>query len=314
MKFVCELSIENSIALPIRETSAYEIYSGYFGKKIRVLKPLNRKLLETIRRLKINHLEFLSFWVESDLDLGLLEDLPGLEALTIHTEVPLDWSPLQRLQGLHYLKLKTSGFKPQSLDFTRFKSLHTAHLTWHQEWSSILECTSLQHLTIEHTRGLPVLELGKLPRLVEVGIRECKGLQGLIFAPKQRVESLSIGASRSLQRIVPLHVLESLKYLAIGGHTRLDLQFLHDCPALRKLWLNGVGKIPTLEFLSACENLEYLQMLFSTNVEDGNLNVLARLPKLRIARFENRRHYSHKASELNELLAQRRSGRSEQVT
>lgn len=302
MDFVCELSVENRIAVPVKVTNSYEVYSGYFGKKMRLLKPLDPALVTIIKRLGIRYLEFLPLWVESDLDLRLLQDIPELEVVSIHAEVPLDWTPLQRLTTLKKLRLKARHFRPQPLDFCAFKSLHSADITWHSEWSSVLRCASLRRLEIEGTQKLHEFDFRELPRLVEVSIRECKGLKRLLFAPRQRIESFAITASTALEKVEPLSILKCLKYLAIAGHSKLDIRFVKDCRALRKLWINGMGKIPSLDFLASCKNLEYLQMLFSTNVQDGNLDILLKLPRLKAARFEDRAHYSHSVTKLNELI------------
>src|SRR5258707_148331 len=114
MKFVCELAIENIIATPISVCRAYEIYSGYFGKKLRVLQPLDNTIVNIIRRQNIKNIEFLPLWIQKDMDLSLLQALPDLQGLTIHSEVPIDWSPLQKLTRLTSLKLRTGGFRPQA--------------------------------------------------------------------------------------------------------------------------------------------------------------------------------------------------------
>src|SRR6187402_276781 len=119
MRFTCELSHEDVCPVPLKLTANYDIYTGYFGKKLRVLKPLDKRMIRLIRNEGVDNVEFLAAWVSPELDLATLQQLPRLRFLTIHSDVPLDWSPLQRLNKLRGLKLRTGGLKPTVLDFER---------------------------------------------------------------------------------------------------------------------------------------------------------------------------------------------------
>jgi hypothetical protein len=63
-----------------------------------------------------------------------------------------------------------------------------------------------------------------------------------------------------------------------------------------------MGKIPTLRFLSRLQNLEEIIFWEDTNVVDGDVGLLLKLPKLKNAGFRNRRHYTYRVEEVNRLL------------
>ena len=69
--------------------------------------------------------------------------------------------------------------------------------------------------------------------------------------------------------------------------------------------LDTLGKIPTIKFLKTLKNLERFNMVDNTNVEDGDLSVLAYLRKehkLDKVNFPKRRHYSHTPEQLGYII------------
>jgi len=302
MRFVSELSHGDRSPVPIKITADYDIYSGYFGTKLRVLKPLDKRMIRLIQREGVDNLEFLASWIKPDFNLTLLGELERLRFLTIHSDWPLDWAPLQSLQKLRGLKLRTGGLKPQNLEFRRFGNLQSCSIQWHPEWASVLQCKTLRHLSLERSQHVAEFDFSGLLHLREVRIVGCNGLKRISFSPRQAIESLEITATKALHTISPVRILDGVKYLAIGGNVRFDIRQIRRCRGLRRLWLNSVGKIPSLQFLRGSSQLEFLQMLFSTDVGDGDLGVLAGLPRLRSVMYKHRAHYSHRRDALNKLL------------
>jgi hypothetical protein len=194
------------------------------------------------------------------------------------------------------------GHKPQPLDFTRFRNLQTARLTWHSEWESVLSCASLRGLMIEGSKGVPELDLRRLPKLRELRLKECSKLRRINCLPSQNIESLAVLYCRSFESVSPNQVLNRLKYAFLGGNSHFELETLGKCKELVRLSLHGVGKLKSLKFLAGCHRLEVLGMYFSTQIEDGDLTSLLKLPKLRRLGFKCFKNYSHTLNDMKELL------------
>jgi len=97
--------------------------------------------------------------------------------------------------------------------------------------------------------------------------------------------------------------LRSLEFNACRKIGRLD--GLRPLENLRTLHVLDCGDI---ESLAPIRGLPLETMLFyeSTNIRDGDLNVLLDIRSLRDAWYADRRHYSHRRDNLATLLAARR--------
>ena len=67
---------------------------------------------------------------------------------------------------------------------------------------------------------------------------------------------------------------------------------------LMRLFLNNIGPLASLAPLDQLTNLEWMTFDGSTNILDGDLSPLTRLPHLSRVAFQNRRHYSHTRKEI----------------
>lgn len=251
-----------------------------------------------VRRDRINELQIFSWDIDEELDLSVLTLAPELEALYLHVEKSVDWTPLQSLTQLQKLTLIVRGQQPQSLDFTQFRNLHTSRLTWCEEWHSILSCKTLRGLTVENSKNIKELDLHKLSKLSELCLTECNGLRTIRCDKHQLIESLGVASCRSFESLEPFEVLKDLKYVVFGGNFRFDIRRLGECHKLKRFSMNGVGKISSLQFLANSPNLERIAMHFSTQIEDGDLSVLMNSPKLRHVSFKRYKNYSHTLDEV----------------
>jgi hypothetical protein len=105
---------------------------------------------------------------------------------------------------------------------------------------------------------------------------------------------LAVATCGSFEQCRPAESIRGIKYLALGGPNRVALHEIGALRELRKLTLNAVGKVASLHFLTACRKLEALSLQFSTNILDGDLGFLERMPKLKRVHFKNRAHYNRR--------------------
>jgi len=305
MKFVPRLLSSAADALPVKRTDRYQIFEHPFGRHLGVLKRLDAETIEAVRHENACRLSIVPLKVKGPLDLNVLKLCPELKSLYLHVEEPVDWTPVQHLRELEDLTLIARGHRPRPLEFRLFRHLHTVRISWYPEWASVLSCSTLQGLTIENSEKVQEFDLRRLPLLAELWLAECRGLQRLLCSPDQSLESLCVNSCRSFESFEPFKVLHSLKYASFGGNSRFDVQSLGHCHGLKSLNLVGVGKLPSLQFLSDCISLERFTMLFSTKIEDGDLNVLLKLPKLKAVTFRRFQNYTHTLKEISESIASR---------
>ena len=297
MRFIPELSADTNRVILEKEAETYEICSGTFGRYLRARRRLNENTIKVLREKGIKNLEIDTWDLEEHLDLNVLTLMPELESLSLLSEKPIDWTPIQGLKRIQKLILIARKNKPQFIDFKNFRHLHTAHVTWHQEWASVLSCGAIRGLTIQNSKGMPELDLRGLPKLSELDLKGCSGLRRVNCAPAQKLESLSIDACRSFESVEPRGVLNALKYVGLYGNSRFEIESLGRSVELRRLRMFGVGKIRSLNFLSNCPKLERIAMHFSTQVEDGDLRILLDLPIKHVS-FKRHRNYTHTLEEI----------------
>jgi len=65
------------------------------------------------------------------------------------------------------------------------------------------------------------------------------------------------------------------------------------------------GDIESIDFATALESLETMGLMGGTNVLDGDLSGLLKLPVLRFAGVDKKKHYSHTPAELTKHLESR---------
>jgi hypothetical protein len=260
-------------------------------------RQFNSKTVDILKREKIKDLHLDSFYIDGPLDLGALRLLPELASFSLRTEKSVDWSFVLSLKRLERIALISRWYTPAPLDFSSFPRLQTANLTWYSEWESILTCKTLQGLMLEDSKKLKELDLRGLPRVSEVQIARCNQLQRIVLSPDQSIKSLGIYGCRSFQGVEPFGAMQSLRYLCLSGNSKFEITSIRNLPELIRLSMMGVGRFPNLNFLSKCVKLERLAMHFSTQVEDGDLTVLTKLPIKQVS-FRRYKNYTHTLDEI----------------
>ncbi len=103
---------------------------------------------------------------------------------------------------------------------------------------------------------------------------------------------LSIRQASALRDFRGLSRFQVLRRLMLDSCRHLsELGFLAAMRDLEVLSLSDCGRIDSLLPIEGLGRLERLHFYGSTNVQDGDLSVLERLPSLRGAYFQRRRHY-----------------------
>lgn len=238
------------------------------------------------------------------LDLGFLSDFPNLRFLEVRGGLllPEQLAPLVNLRGL--LVNAVSG----GIDFSSFPHLEEFRGPWHAANTGIAACRKLRKLWLTQYRsksgGLQELAgcirlecLGVADSPIETldGISSLEDLRYLTLAHTNRLTSVAeLGLTGRRLREVDVEKATSLRdYAPLGRIELLRMLRLVDCGPMKSLaWMKS---------LSALEEFSFV----GTDVIDGDLNRLTRLPALRYVNMSGKRHFSHTASELERLLRER---------
>lgn len=241
-------------------------------------------------------------------DVSFLKDFPLLLYLEIVDVKRFNPRQLDCLENLRGLRLESPG---GGLDFACFPLLEVFVGDWHADNQNLTMARELRRLKVWHfnpqSRDLTVLK--NMVRLENLGICQTniaslsgiatlEDLRFLDIAYAPRLKSLGALAASNLE-IREFDVTKAPKldsYRPIASLARLRRLRVSSCASMQNLkWITGMKY---LDFFSFVE----------TNVVDGDLSPLLKLPLLRYVGTLNRKHYNYKCDALNELLSQRGPG------
>lgn len=237
-------------------------------------------------------------------NIEFLKQCPSLEYLMIFPAISaneFDYSPLYEMPNIKCLHCETmygeDEEKITTIDYSRFPGLKRlgikggkGHLNVH---------TAKEVVSLFFDFGFPNAKTltGFIPegKLKNISINQSpiQSLDGIEAA--LQLCKLELSYNRRLTDISALrHLSETLRYLEIDTCGKIcDFSVLKELHNLEFLTLKGSNVIQDLSFLNKMPNLKNFHL--TMNVENGDLSLCEQLPYVRI---KNRKHYSHKDSEL----------------
>lgn len=236
-------------------------------------------------------------------DLDFLLGFPSLLRLTLRSPWVKNDDVIHELLSLRYLNLSTPS--KSEIRFSVWPNLQEVAMEpWRARASSIYECKSLRRLSLEKWNGgqdimsfatlenLEVLCLYSPTRLESLrGIENLSNLTELRLILATRLTSLE--GIESLSRLVRLRVDTCRKVS--------DISPLSSLSSLKELEINNCGDIQSLQPISVLKWIENLVFVESTNIVDGDMKPILDLPHLNSVSFVNRKHYSHRNEDFENL-------------
>ncbi|HEY6077766.1 MAG TPA: hypothetical protein VIW29_03140, partial [Polyangiaceae bacterium] len=114
----------------------------------------------------------------------------------------------------------------------------------------------------------------------------------------KRLTFFGVYRAGSLALLDGIEALTQLRQLEVNSCRRIErLEPLSGLRQLRELQLCNDGRIASLAPLLGLKHLSVFLFYESTDVADGDLSVLKKLPELEHVVFMDRRHYSHDADD-----------------
>ena len=278
--------------------------NGQWGKKATIRTPWNSLMLSVLLSSNIRELE-LNWGKGWKGEVEFLRRLPDLRSLTLIDRVLDHIEPVHVLHRLLDLKLLTYSDSP--VDFDSFPELQTLDFEWIKGSNSLFNRESLRSLSVNSYKGKSSAPFGKLTRLDSLWIANSpiKDLTGL--SPLQDLSYLSLKNLRSLASLDGIEELRNLKVLEMHACPKIDVVTkIFELDKLERLLLLAMGRIESIRGIENLTDLKSFLFYGSTDIVDGDLSPIKRLPKLSDIHFANRKHYSHKFEEFDVLNAANR--------
>jgi hypothetical protein len=252
---------------------------------------------EELRRLQIRNLQLNQARGESGDDVDFLRDMAWIEKLGINDFTLVDDSAVEALPALRLLELVTQARNP--VRFNQLRELESCSLNWRKGTDSLFDCVKLDRLCV--TAGFKAREVAMLSRLTNLENLALWNVSAPNIEPLgslHKLKKLSLARWPRLESLRGLSALVNLKELRIESCRGCrSLEELRPLVRLRRLGLDNVGAVDSLAPLEGMRDLEWVMFTESTNVADGDLSVLTRLPHLKKTSFKNRSHYNHSREE-----------------
>lgn len=226
-------------------------------------------------------------------DLLFLAKLPDLIWFKIIDRRIKSVAPVHDLHRLRTLEVLT--YCRTQLNFGDFPHLTRCALEWRRQAASVFQCTSLRELFVHSFSGHDVDVFGNLLNLESLSllsgpVRNVRGLASIV-----KMRSLRLGNLRQLNSLEGIGALSEL--LSLDINTCRKIARIDEVGMLASLEVLALNNCGPLESIKPLNNLNHLiTVLFdsSTDVIDGDLSPLTRMPLLTTVAFRDRRHYSVK--------------------
>jgi hypothetical protein len=243
-------------------------------------------------------------WNGTDLSVLASVSSDSIDSLEIYSSKIADLSGISKLSSLKKIGLQTKklrGFRVSDFPYLEVFFCKLQRQVSLEGLSDNLRILKLTGFLGEDLSDLPSVQ--SLQYLAVYGKR-LKSLSGIERYPS--LLRLTVGDAESLSNILAIRFLYGLQELKIHRATHLlSLAALSESCSIRSLELDRCGEIESLAPLVGLSALEELVIEESMSVRDGNLAVLADLPRLKRLVMAPRRGYSPSLKEIREELAKR---------
>jgi hypothetical protein len=280
--------------------AAYTLEDSAEGRWLVVTGPWAADTAHALRRGEADGLVLNYARGFSETSLEFLDGSWGLRRLDVLDRGITDLTPIERLaDSLEDLSVQAAP--PAELDLGVLPHLRSVAGEWALIRSTLGEVDALESVITWAFDETDLHDFRDHVHLQRLTIKEApylESLSGVAGLPDLAI--LAIVLARRLRDISDLTGLSS-------SLRELELQA---CPAfsvidnvaslvnLRFLGLNNCGDIESLAPVASLEQLEYFYAWESTRIVDGDLSPLARLPRLKEIRMQNRRGYKPPLADL----------------
>lgn len=255
------------------------------------------EILSQFKDLKIINIEINDALGVIPNNLGFLSDFSFIEGVSIITSRSIDISALHNLKNLRTLNL-SKEFN-QVIDFSHFRNLISCQISWNDKIINFGKLRLLEHLILTGYKKNDLSEFEELISLKTLSIIQStivtlKGIGNLKF-----LEQLELVLLKRINSLEGIEQLQRLKKLHFENCPNIsDLGLLKDLHDLEVLLIHDGKNIQSLKPLKNLYKLKTIYLPGNTNIVDGDMSpLIGRVD----ASFGTRKHYSHKADEIDKI-------------
>lgn len=278
-------------------TSNWTIDKGDYGPRMVMHGPWSSAAGQAARSARITELVLNHAKGWSGRDISFLVDVADLLiSFTIIDFAIKDISAVNLLTSLEMLDINT--YCKTEIRFSQFPALEECALEWRAKASSIFAHAGIKRLFINKYSGKDLTRFSQMVRLESLALASprVETLDGI--ETLTALSFLGIYVARQLTSLQGIEALTNLTRLEVNDCRKIgDLAPIAGLRGLRELHVCNDGEIASFRPLANLHDLELVLFYESTNVLDGDLGVLTRLPKLQRVAFMERKHYTHRRSD-----------------
>lgn len=278
-----------------------ELEQGIFGTKAVIKGIWEDSYLKFLLENEVQELELNDGKGWKGENLEFLKNLPNLKSITI-----IDLK-IKSIEPIHYLKdlvsLKIITYSKNPVNFKLFPKLEECGFEWIKGSDSLFEMSNLKKLFINRYNKNESENFSKLVNLESLAIlnSQIENLSGIFSLRK--LKELRLG---NLKKINSLHELGNLKDLEILEIQKCkeisDVSVIFNLINLKRLLINDLGNISSIKGIENLTKLNDFLFYESTNIIDGDLFPITKLPALKNISFQNRKHYTHKREDFSHFV------------
>ena len=278
-------------------TSAWEIEDGKYGRKLSLHVDWSDDILEMVRSKGIQELLLLKWGDPEWNSLDFLATVPWLKSFTLLGLLT------KNIGGIHFLRelrsIYMGDYSKKPIDFSNFPLLRECRMEFCKGRISVTGCKNLELLSLQHYSYKDFSKLTSLTGLTTLDIAQGSLADISDIGAFWNLRDLKLVLLRNLKDISPLSHLGNIEELELEGSKGIEnLNALSGLTRLRRLNIANCGEIESLAPLVGCESLQILKFSEDTNIRDGDLKVLMRIPNLKYVTLANRRHYNLRREEI----------------
>lgn len=253
----------------------------------------DNSLYDVIKSKNIKALYFNSARGWRDTDYSFLKSLENIEELNIIAASSVNLEAIELMSRLKELSITTTT--RSNIDFSKLPTLEKCFLSWWPEAKNIFNAPALKELYLDGMKFKDFSILASLDSLRKLTLANCNVENIDFLISLTRLVHLELLNCRKIRNFTPISKLSKLEWLHIGGTKNISsIDFIAALKNLEVLLLTDVSDIATLKPVSKLLSLKALGMPGSkTNIIDGDLSCLTKLPRLAMLMFAPRKHYSH---------------------
>ena len=261
-----------------------------------VINPYEENL-SALRSMGIKNIEINDSLGRPPRNLNFLSRADFIEGVSLVSAKNLDLNPIQ---DLHNLKIINIPFEHRAtINFDNFPFLTYCQIVWSDKIQNFNQLRLLETLILTAYKKDDLVQLSQLTSLRKLSLIKStiKFLHGI-----ENFEKLEFVELTLLKNLTSLEGIENLKNLI-----RLDLESvsiigeINSLSHLRNLELLAIHDCKNIQSLKPIAGLSKLQVIYlsgNTNIVDGDMTPLI---GRKDASFGTRKHYSHKAEEIDKI-------------